>query len=40
MTQRIIYYLVLALLFVAVPMAIAWLLLRLSNCSRLSSWAQ
>lgn len=26
MTQKIIYYLVLALLFVAVPMALAWLL--------------
>jgi len=26
MTQRIIYYLVLTLLFVAVPMALAWLL--------------
>ena len=26
MTQRIIYYLVLALLLVAVPMALAWLL--------------
>ena len=26
MTQKIIYYLALALLFVAVPMALAWLL--------------
>jgi len=26
MTQKIIYYLVLALLFIAVPMALAWLL--------------
>ena len=26
MTQKIIYYLVLALLFVTVPMALAWLL--------------
>ena len=26
MTQKIIFYLVLALLFVAVPMALAWLL--------------
>ena len=26
MTQRIIYYLVLALLLIAVPMALAWLL--------------
>lgn len=26
MTQKIIYYLVLALLFVAVPMVLAWLL--------------
>ena len=26
MTQKIIYYLVLALLFVAVPMTLAWLL--------------
>jgi hypothetical protein len=29
MTQKIIYYLVLALLFVAVPMALAWLPVRM-----------